>query len=544
MNQRAITLAAMAITASATTSLYAKSIDPARPNILLITCEDINPYLGCYGDSVAKSPNLDRFAEEGVRFSQMHTTVGVSAPSRFALISGMYPSAMGANYMRTFVKKLEQYPVGLKPYYVILPDEVKGYTEYLREAGYYCTNAGKTDYQFNVPLSLWDENGGKAHWRNSPDGMPFFAMFNIMITHESNVWNQGEKPLLVDPADVEVPPYYPDNDVVRHDIAVMYSNVARMDSQFQAMVDQLKEEGVYDNTIIIWISDNGGPLPRQKRAIYESGTHVPAIIRFPDGYKAGTVDDRLAMFVDVPATILSLAGVKPPKYMHGEALYGKYAAKNERKYIYAARDRMDEQYDKQGAVSDGRFRYVRNYDLDHSNYTPVGYRFNMPLMLNILELKEAGKLNEAQSLWFSEDRGAEEFYDDLEDPHSVNNLIDDPRYSEKIAELRKEFDRWVDKYNSRWLLSEVESRELMLPNNGDQPTLNAPTIAEKKGRVVLSSDNKGASIVYRINGKSHTEEGWYLYSQPIEGIKSGDIITAVAARAGYAESKVAKYVCE
>lgn len=524
---------------------YAKSSAPAKqtqPNILMIVCEDISPYLGCYGDKVVKSPNLDNFAKQGILFSQMHTTVGVSAPSRFALITGMYPSAMGANYMRTFTSKPEQFPSEIDPYYVILPDQVKGYTEYMREAGYYCTNNAKTDYQFNPPLSLWDENGGKAHWRNRPDGMPFFSIFNIGITHEGQIWTQNDQPLNVDPKDIEVPPYFPDNDVVRHDMAVMYSNITRMDSQFQALVDELKQSGEGDNTIIIFLSDNGGPLPRQKRAIYESGTHVPFIVSFPDGYKAGTVDDRLSMFVDIPATILSLAGIKPPSYMHGQALLGDYEQSKARDYVYAARDRMDEKRDKQGAVKDSRYRYIRNYNTDQPNYMGVNYRLSMPLMQNMVELLEKGELNDTQMLWFNTPRAKEEFYDDVNDPHNVNNLIDDPRYQADIARLRKEFDRWVNKYNKRWLLSEEQSRDLMLPNGGKQPSLAVPSVAERGGKVILSSDNKGASIVYKINGKGHTKSSWFLYSEPVQ-VTPGDKITAIATRAGYLNSEQMEYVC-
>ncbi|MFI3261955.1 MAG: sulfatase [Rikenellaceae bacterium] len=430
-----------------------------QPNILFIVCEDISLYLGCYGDSVAVSPNLDKFAEQSIRFTDMHTTVGVSAPSRFALITGMYPSALGANYMRTYTPKTEQLPTDIIPYQVVLPDEVKGYTEFMRNAGYYCTNKVKQDWQFNTPMSMWDDASGSAHWENRPDkNMPFLSIVNLGITHESNVWLQAKEELYVNPDDVTVPPYYPDNDIVRRDIAVMYSNITRMDKQFQELVDELKDSEEYDNTIIMFLSDNGGPLPRQKRAIYESGTHVPFMVKFPDGYKSGTIDDRLSMFVDIPATILSLGGVKPPKYMQGQALLGEYEAKKDREYVYAARDRMDEQRDKQGAIRDHQFRYIRNYNYaDNSNYIPVQYRFNMPLMLSMLDLLEKGELNDAQMLWFdAENRPQEEFYDDINDPHNVNNLINEPQYQKDIERMRKEFDKWVKK---RILVGYLQNRK-------------------------------------------------------------------------------------
>ncbi|MFI3267358.1 MAG: sulfatase-like hydrolase/transferase [Rikenellaceae bacterium] len=513
-----------------------EEVQQKQPNILCIVCEDISLNLGCYGDSVAITPNLDKFAEESILFSQMHTTVGVSAPSRFALITGMYPSAMGANYMRTFTQKKEQFPEEIEPYYVVLPDEVKGYTEFMRAAGYYCTNKIKQDYQFNSPMSLWDDAGGD--WKKCPEDMPFFSIINLGITHESQVWLQADAELHVNPDDIIVPPYYPDNDIIRRDMAVMYSNVTRMDSQFQDLVDELKASDRYDNTIIMFLSDNGGPLPRQKRAIYESGTHVPFMVKFPDGYKKGTVDDRLSMFIDIPATVLSLTGVKPPKYMQGQALLGEYEAKKDREYVYAARDRMDEQRDKQGVVKDHNFRYIRNYNYaDNSNYIPVQYRYNMPMMLSMLDMLKNGELNDTQMLWFdAENRPQEEFYDDVNDPHNVNNLINDPQYQDDIERMRKELDKWIKNESPRWMLTEKESRDLMLPD-GVQPSLNDVVFVTKKDKLVLSSDNKGASIVYKINGEGHTPNSWMLYTEPIEGLKSGDVISARATRAGYNHSE-------
>lgn len=268
-----------------------------KPNILCITCEDISPRLGCYGDKVAVTPNLDKFAETAIKYTGMYTTVGVSSPSRAALITGMYPTTIGANYMRNFTKP-EAMPEGIPPYQVVLPDGIKCYTEYLRAAGYYCTNSVKTDYQFNAPVTAWDECNNKAHWKNRPKGMPFFSIFNLTVTHESQVWKRIGKPLVVNPDNIVIPPYFPDDAVIRHDMAVMYSMIAEMDKQFKKLVDELKAAGEYDNTIIIWYSDNGGPLPREKRAIYETGTNVPFMVSFPDGYRAGETDENLYMFPD------------------------------------------------------------------------------------------------------------------------------------------------------------------------------------------------------------------------------------------------------
>ncbi|MFR9603000.1 MAG: sulfatase [Rikenellaceae bacterium] len=529
------------LTLSTTSLALATSAATQRPNILLVTCEDINPYLGCYGDEVASSPNIDRFASEGIIFTDMHTTIGVSAPSRFAIITGMYPSSLGGNYMRNYID-ISKKPEGLTPYQVILPDEVKAFPEYLREVGYYCINSGKNDYQFNVAKSTWNEVGAKGSWKSCPEGMPFFVMLNLMETHESRVWVSADKPITTKPEDIEVPPYYPDNEIVRRDMAIMYSNVTRMDQQFQDLLDELERDGLADNTIVIFMSDNGGPLPRQKRSIYESGTRVPFIVRFPNKQDAGMVNSELSMFVDISATILSLAGVNPPEHLHGEALLGEYKHSRPREYVYAARNRVDEKYDNQCAVRDHTFRYIRNYDTDHPNYLGVGYRLNMPMMRNMVELYEKGELNEAQSQWFKMPRPAEEFYDDRADPHSVNNLINDPRYAEDIKRLRGELDRWLEEYNPDWSLSEQQRRDKILPNNGKQPTLAEPTVSQSGKKLVLASDNAGASIVYQVNGRGDTADSWYLYTSPIEGLKSGDKVTAIATRAGYKNSNTKEYI--
>lgn len=512
-----------------------------RPNILCITCEDISPRLGCYGDKVAVTPNLDKFAETAIRYTGMYTTVGVSSPSRAALITGMYPTAIGANYMRNFTKP-EAMPEGISPYQVVLPEGIKCYTEYLRAAGYYCTNNVKTDYQFESPLTAWDECSNKAHWRNRPDGMPFFSIFNLTVTHESQVWKRTDKPLAVNPDELIVPPYFPDDAVIRHDMAVMYSMIAEMDKQFKRLIDELKASGEYDNTIIIWYSDNGGPLPREKRAIYETGTNVPFMVSFPNGYRSGDIDNNLYMFPDIPATILSLAGINPPEYMQGKAFLGEYAVKEKRRYVYGARDRMDEQVNKQGAVRDRNFRYVRNYTRGISNYRPNAFRLQMPMMRRMVELLQRDSLGAEQMRWFAGPCGDEEFYDLKNDPYELHNLIADPRYQEDIARLRREHVRWVEQECPQWKETELENKERMWPN-GKQPVLRIPTYEKTGEGIVLKSEDKGVSFAYQING--HGIDGrknhWFLFDEPIK-IGKGDRLTFVAVRAGMKNSETVNVI--
>lgn len=206
-----------------------------HPNIVWIVCEDMSPHLGCYGEKVAKTPVLDRLATEGVRYTNVFSTAGVCAPSRAALITGCYQTAIGAQHMRTLGATpalKDVYPPNYKSYSALVPANVKCFPEYLRRAGYYCTNNPKEDYQFEAPLTAWDESSTKAHWRNRKDkSQPFFAVFNLFVTHESQVWARDKEPLLVNPKDVEVPPYYPDDSISRHVIARFLTNVMMMDKQ-------------------------------------------------------------------------------------------------------------------------------------------------------------------------------------------------------------------------------------------------------------------------------------------------------------------------
>lgn len=242
-----------------------------------------------------------------------------------------------------------------------------------------------------------------------------------------------------------LPPYYPEDSIVRRDIAVMYSNIYRMDCFVRQMIDELKAAGEWDNTILIFYSDNGGPLPRQKREITEVGTHIPLIIRYPDGRLAGSIDDGLRSVIDIPPTILSLAGIKPPAYMDGKAFAGKYASPS-RRYVFAARDRMDKCYDQQGGVRDCRYRYICNYTPNQPGYQPVGFRLNMPMMRRMLQLHEEGALDENQESWFVWPRQREEFYDLEKDPHEMCNLINDSAYRKDIDRLRKVYRQWERKY--------------------------------------------------------------------------------------------------
>jgi arylsulfatase A-like enzyme len=507
-----------------------------RPNILWLVAEDLSPIVPPFGDSTVATPTLSRLAAEGVRYPYVFSTSGVCAPSRAALATGMYQTRIGAMHMRTGGDP-QWLPPGLTPYEAMPPAGVKLHSEYLREAGYYATNNAKQDYQFTAPVTAWDESGPRAHWRNRQPGQPFFAIFNFMVTHESQVWGKADDSLWVDPTlDVPVPPYLPANEVGTRDVRRVYSNIVEMDAQVDDILGQLEADGLLDSTIVFWYADNGGPLPRQKRLLYDSGLRVPLIIRYPNAWRAGEVDDRLISFVDFKPTLLSLAGIPPPDYVDGQAFEGPYASEEPRKYIHGAADRFDEQYDMIRAVRDHRFKYLRNGQPEKPYYLPVKYREQMPIMQELLRLRDAGELDEYQAQWFRSTKDPEELFDTENDPHELHNLAADPAYAEKLAELRAECDRWMAERGDEGTMPEMEFLASIWPG-GRQPVSAPPTGEWAGGRLSLATTTAGASIGYqRLAGDAEPGPRWDVYTGPIAA-GAGERVVAVAHRIGYKASE-------
>ena len=541
MIRSAINLFAFVMTVSC---LYGQK-NPAqhRPNILWITCEDMSPHLGVYGDEQVKTPNLDKLASEGIRYTNAFATAGVCAPSRSAIITGMYQQSIGTQHMRThlYPGNKDAYPPGYVGYAAVIPPEVKCFPEYLRASGYYCTNNVKEDYQFQAPPTVWDESSSKAHWRNRNDPQqPFFSVFNITTTHESQVWMRSEEPLLVDPAAVVVPPYYPDVAEVRTDIARHLSNVMIMDQQAGEILKQLRDDGLEDNTIVFFYSDHGDGLPYAKRELYDRGLHVPLIIKFGKNWtslgpssSAGVVDDQLVSLVDLAPTMLSLTGNKIPDHLQGHVFLGP-GKNTPRKFVYAARDRMDSEYDRVRAIRDNRFLYLRNYMPEKPFYQNIGYRLQQPMMVKILQMKDEGKLNEDQMYWFRETKPTEELYDCKNDPYQFNNLADDPKYKGTLVKMRKAFDDWM---NSVGDLSEMEESVMVKQwwsGKDVAPVTESPKIKKMDNRIIeLSSDARGASIGFKFKWK----ENWQVYTGPVNTDRQ-DSLYVVAQRIGYSKSDV------
>ncbi len=435
---------------------------PDRPNILWLSAEDISPHLGCYGDPHAITPHLDQLASEGTRYTHAFTTAGVCAPCRSGIITGMYQNSVGSHHMRCSAK---------------LPEWLRPFPLYLRDAGYYCTNKTKTDYQFTKPSpkEIWDHP--KGDWKKRPDkDTPFFAVYNFTGCHESGIASEGKYKSISavltdeqrqDPAAfTNLPPYYPDTPVVREDWKRNYENITAMDHWAGEKIQELKDAGEYENTIIFFWSDHGVGLPRAKRWLYDSGTHIPLIVRIPEKYRTagqgvpGTVSDELVNSVDFAPTVLNLAGIELPDFFHGRAFLGA-GLTAPRDYVYGARDRMDERYDIIRAIRDKRYRYVRNFEPLKPYYQYMNTPEKGATMQEIRRLETAGELQRAMGQFSAARKPVEELYDLETDPHEIHNLAADPGHAEKLAEMRKELSAWQYQVGDIGLMpeSEIERRE-------------------------------------------------------------------------------------
>ena len=401
-----------------------------RPNILWITSEDNGQEMGAYGDTYATTPNLDKLAARGLRYLNAWSTAPVCAPARSAIITGMYPYSIGSHNMRSMVP---------------LPDQIKMYPQYLRDAGYYCTNNSKEDYNLIKPGKVWDESSRKAHWKNRAEGQPFFAIFNYTVSHESQVRRRPHKPVH-DPADVPLPPYHPDTPDMRRDWAQYYDKVTEMDTMAGNLMRELEEAGLADDTIIFYYGDHGAGMPRHKRWPYQSGLQVPLIVHVPDkwkhlapkGYVAGGTSDRLVGFVDLAPTLLSLIGMKPPKYMQGQAIMGKHETKPP-KYMFGFRDRMDERYDMVRTVTDGEYQYIRHYmpHLPYGQY--LEYMFQTPATVSWKAEYDAERL-ESPMTEFWEQKPFREIFNIRKDPDNIHPLMPDDVDPKMLRNLRKALD--------------------------------------------------------------------------------------------------------
>ena len=462
-------------------------------NILWLDGDDLSINLACYGDNSVSTPNIDRLANEGIVYDNFFVTNGQCSPVRASLHTGMYPTTIGAHHMRSNAFMIDPEDASTKiAFEPVLPVNVKVFTEYLREKDYFCVIQNKLDYQYGDALTAWDiatsppwgpapssnilplgndeaektADNYEGLWNRRAKGQPFFAHVTFDHTHERYIWdrscpadnplqllnratasfNAGEIPDDVDIDKVMIPPYFPDDPVIRADIARYYHQVMALDRDIGRVLEQLEKEGDLDNTVIILFGDNGRAFPREKRWQWDSGLRVPLIIRWPDKRSAGSHVKELVSAVDLAPTTLSLAEVDVPDHMQGRVFLGGNRDA-ERKYVYGHKDRSDTHYDKIRSIRSKKFHYIRNYypEIPYSVYSPfaeVGALFRQckNLATNFPE-----KLNAEQLAFWTKTKPAEELYGIISDPYELTNLANDPYYNSIKYELSSELDMWINK---------------------------------------------------------------------------------------------------
>ncbi len=468
-----------------------------KPNVLWITAEDMSPVLGCYGHPDAVTPNIDALSKQSVRYSHAFASAPVCSPSRSCLINGAYPPSLGTQQMRS------GFP---------LPSYMKGFPALLRKDGYYATNNVKTDYNSGnyqeIIKSSWDESSANAHWRKradlTPKKKPFFSVFNLMTSHQSRsmVWpyERFQKEVqsklssdeIHDPAKITLPPYYPDTPIVRKTVARFHDCVTAMDKEVGNILRQLEEDGLAENTIVFFYSDHGSGIPRHKRALLDSGMHVPLMIRFPEKWekfapaKAGQTIDRLVAFVDFGPTVLSLTGTTIPKYMQGKPFLGPKDTKA-RKYVYGHRDRVDEARDLARSVRDKDFLYIRNY-MPHLGYNqPTAWPDLGEIRHEFYRLANRKTMTDAQWHFAGPSRPLEELYDCRKDPQNLKNLSQSAEHRKILTRLRKEQAKHAGKTHDLGYLPEYEAWQAFEGSSGWD--------VGKSGKIDLKPVRKAASGV-------------------------------------------------
>jgi arylsulfatase A-like enzyme len=428
-----------------------------HPNILWLTSEDHGPAMGCYGDALARTPNVDALAAKGMRFRTAWSVAPVCAPARTAIITGIYPSSIGGLHMRSMVS---------------LPDYVRAFPQFLQDAGYYCTNHSKTDYNVRFPSPVWSESSNKAHWRKRRAGQPFFAVFNSTKSHESQIRARPHT-LMTDPAQVRLPSYHPDTPEVRRDWAQYYDMVSQADADAGSRLEELENAGLAEETIVFYFADHGSGMPRSKRWSSDSGLHVPIVVYFPPKwqhlapkeYFAGGESDRPVSFVDLAPTMLSLAGIQPPAWMQGHAFAGPFQAPPQ-PFLFGERGRMDERMDLVRSVTDGRYVYLRNFYPHVSQAQHVAYQFETPTTRVWNQLYKKGSTNAAQSLFWQVPKPVEELYDLETDPDEVVNLADEQEHREICNRLRSALREHVLSTRDVCFFPE---REMLARSEGSSP---------------------------------------------------------------------------
>lgn len=409
-----------------------------KPNIIWIMAEDMSTDLECYGMPNVKTPNLNKMAAEGIRFNNAFVTNPICSPSRSSMMIGTHQIKTNTHNHRSNRE-------------VPLDPQFTPFTQLLREAGYttilghhgVLKKGRKIDVNFkHKPIGPWD---GKTKFglfdkydTFEKKDEPFFAQIQCVVTHRGQWWNEIREKSAhpVNPETLTLPPYLADHPAVRLDWAKYLDQIEYMDNEVGMIFKELEEKGLADNTIVIFIGDNGRCNIRGKGYLQDPGLRIPLLIHYPKSIKAGQVSDKVVSATDITATIVDYAGIKVPKYMTGQPIFSK---KFDREYVYGARDLWDEIEEKSRAVTSGEWAYIRNdkpelpYDA-HQAYL----EFYRPAVHAMRTLYKEGKLNKNQKPFFEPKKPTEELYNLKADPFQLNNLATDPKHAKILKKLRKE----------------------------------------------------------------------------------------------------------
>ncbi len=451
-----------------------------RPNILWLTAEDLSPHLGCYGDADATTPRLDAFARQSLRFDRAFATAPVCSPARSCLITGMFATSLGTQRLRS------KFPV---------PGEVIPFPALLRQAGWYCSNNVKTDYNVRDEAAFiraaWDDCSSKAHWRPRRKDQPFFSVFNFMTTHQSrtSVWPHEEFEREIrskldpaerhDPARVTLPPYYPDTAEARRAWARYHDCITLMDRQAGEILDQLEADGLAEDTIVFFFGDHGMGMPRGKRCLHDSGMRVPLLVRIPKQWAhlapspPGSTTDRLVSFVDFAPTVLSLFGIPAPAHLQGSAFLGTHAAAP-REFIHGARDRVDEAFDVSRSVRDARWLYIRNFMPHLPWMQPESFSDGSTFRRELKRLAADDALPPAARPYATAPRPLEELYDTAADPHQIHNLASDAAHIDRCERMRAELRRWQLETRDAGFFTEPDLWSTLKPGETPRATTADP----------------------------------------------------------------------
>lgn len=486
-----------------------------KHNVVWIVLEDQSPqFFPMYGDSTISLPAIEGLAKESVIYDNAFANVPVCAPARSTIILGMYTINTATHNMRTYnaYNPKGEESINVPAYTPVMEAGVREFPKYLRAQGYYCTNNAKEDYNLQHTDGTWDESSKKATWRNRSAGQPFFSIFNYVKCHESGIWRFGQDSLFADPTKVNVPPYFPDNDIVRHDLAVNYSNLKRVDREIGQMISKLKADGLYEDSYIFFYGDHGGPFPRHKRSLYDTGIRVPLFVKLPNSLTVDNVQsrtDEIISFVDLAPTMLSIAGIQKPANMHGEAFLGKYKGKiNE--YVFASSDRFDAMYDRKRTIRSKKYKYIKNFKPEIPYALPVEYREQMSLMQNLRKLDAEGSLTGAPALWMRDRKDDEEFFNIETDPFELHNLIDDPKYKNEVVKMKSALENWMREMKDQGAHDEQELIKKWAKMKSEIKLL-PPSVQIVDNKMVATQNSNYGNIVYQ----SDSENNWNPYDKPL-----------------------------